>query len=628
MKSPVALLASLLHDVKRLVPGVKGLDRDLNTIELRFKHEGYGFLSIALPQLCGSLDRGLADMKYTCPLGFSKKGTLPKLLSGLFCAVFDSKTGQLLNEPCIHSVKCIREICMVFKKLLYSDDREDFLHAKAVKEFADCDNLLVGSIDSTSMDYYLSAVSKYVLMGLNSYDPRVLKPKHGPGSVAEGYTPNQKWSGVLSDMVKYDRYSTWFGFDSTVFRSFDDQGTYSKYLTEDVDAQCNAPTGIAKLISVPKSSSARRTISMEPVYKQFIQQGLNTVLRDAISRCTVLQGCLALTDQSANQMACLEGSRTSKIATIDLSSASDRLSLQLVKKIFASKGPFLEDLVSSRSSFITVDSTCYELKKYAGMGNATTFPVQSVAFALLAICSILSSGGIRPTFGNVVRASRLLRVFGDDITIPTEYVVSLDNWLTFYGLKINHKKSFSTGFFRESCGVDAFHGKDVTPVYVKSWPTLLMGKQDLVPHLVSVSNSFWMRGLYEASDCVRQAVEDLVGPLPLVSTRSSGLGWHSRVDTNIAQKWDGKLQRFVFRTLEVRGTRIPDPLDGYAALLKSLLSLESKCSNSHLDYVEGPTNREKIKFDTLIISDSKNLSSSPKRFRNRLRWRWLPTRVG
>lgn len=610
MKSPVELLSSLFHDVERLEPGVKGLSRDLLTAKVRFEHEGYGFLTIALPTLCDALDRGLADGKYTCPTGFSRRGALPKFLSGLLCAVFDIQTGLLLDNPCVRSVKLYREITRMFKKLIYSDSREDLLHKKVVNEFMECDSELPHAIDSQEFDHYLTPVSNMILSDLYNYDPRELKAKHGPGSVAEGHSPNQKWQGVLSDMVKYDRYASSFGFDSFIYESVNDQHRCSKMLIEDEGELHDAPAGIAKLISVPKSSTARRTISMEPVLKQFIQQGLNTQLRDSISRCSVLRGCLALTSQTRNQIACLEGSRTGKIATIDLSAASDRLSLRLVERVFASKGLFLEDLIRSRSSYIQIDESVHRLRKYAGMGNATTFPVQSVVFATLAICSILAHDRLRPTLRNAVRASRLLCVYGDDITIPTQYVASLDAWLTFYGLKINHKKSFTTGFFRESCGVDAFHGQDVTPLYVKVLPGLLTSKSDLVPKLVAACNASWMRGLYRFSETLRSYVEDLVGPLPLVSRRSGGLGWHSRVDTTVAHKWDRKLQQFVFRTLVEKGLTTDDHLDGRAALLKSLVKLNSR----QVDHAE--------------VQDDKHLERSPKRFHKRLRRRWLPAKAG
>jgi len=610
MKSPVELLSCLFHDVERLEPGVKGLDRDLRTIKLRFENEGYGFLTIALPTLCNALDRGLADGKYTCPTGFNRKEALPKLLSGLLCAVFDIKTGLLLARPCIHSVKLYREITGMFKKLIYSDSHEDILHKKVVNEFMECDNIIPDAIDSPAFDYFLTPVSNMILLDLHNYDPRVLKAKHGPGSVAESHSPNQKWQGVLADMRKHDRYASSFGFDTFISESVDDQHRCSKMLTEDLDEIHDAPAGIAKLISVAKSSVARRTITMEPVLKQFLQQGLNTTLRSSIERCNVLRGCLALSSQARNQIACLEGSRTGQIATIDLSAASDRLSLLLVKKIFASKTLFLEDLIRTRSSFVQIEESVHKLRKYAGMGNATTFPVQSVTFAVLAICAILSYDGLRPTLKNVVRSSRLLRVYGDDITIPSQYVARLDTWLTHYGLKINHKKSFSTGFFRESCGVDAFHGQDVTPLYVKALPGLLSSKSSLVVRLVKASNESWMRGLYALSAFFKQLVETEVGPLPLVAKECGGLGWHSRVDTNVAHKWDGKLQQFVFRTLVVKGIHADDALDGRAALLKSLATLELR------------------PIDTVVISDPRHLQRSPKRYRNRLRRRWLPVRTG
>lgn len=61
MKSLLRLLRSLLTDVKRLHPEVRGLDRDLLTIEARVEHEGIGFLTIALPSLGKRLDTSLSS---------------------------------------------------------------------------------------------------------------------------------------------------------------------------------------------------------------------------------------------------------------------------------------------------------------------------------------------------------------------------------------------------------------------------------------------------------------------------------------------------------------------------------------------------------------------------------------
>lgn len=72
MKSPLVLLSTLLQGCTRLEPCVKGIERDLVTLESRFKHEGYGFLTIALPALCDAFDLGLSSGKFTCHLALSK----------------------------------------------------------------------------------------------------------------------------------------------------------------------------------------------------------------------------------------------------------------------------------------------------------------------------------------------------------------------------------------------------------------------------------------------------------------------------------------------------------------------------------------------------------------------------
>lgn len=95
----VGILRSLLLDVERYLPRTKGLQRDLVTLEARIEHEGVPVLSVALARLGEALDKGLDEECFTCPVGFAKpRGMkIPKLFSGIFCIVFDSKTGQLLD---------------------------------------------------------------------------------------------------------------------------------------------------------------------------------------------------------------------------------------------------------------------------------------------------------------------------------------------------------------------------------------------------------------------------------------------------------------------------------------------------------------------------------------------------
>jgi hypothetical protein len=93
------------------------------------------------------------------------------------------------------------------------------------------------------------------------------------------------------------------------------------------------------------------------------------------------------------------------------------------------------------------------------MGNATTFPVQSLVFWAICVASLQRQGFHQP--GAVF-------VFGDDIIIPSECTEEVINDLESFGLLVNRTKSFWRGAFRESCGVDAFNGVDVTPVRWKT----------------------------------------------------------------------------------------------------------------------------------------------------------------
>ena len=355
-------------------------------------------------------------------------------------------------------------------------------------------------------------------------------------------------------------------------------------------------------MTVPKNSTSRRTITIEPVLCQFIQQGLNILLRESISECPVLSLCLDLSDQSKNQKLALEGSQFGNWATIDLKSASDLLSVQLVEAVFRSRGPFLDHMMDCRSSSVTSgDKSTSDLRKFAGMGNALTFPVQSICFAVVCIACILVTTHKRVSYWNVRRAARHIRVYGDDIIIDSRYARQCVHWLQEVGLKVNLKKSFLEGNFRESCGVEAFAGVDITPVYLRYRPDDGSKDPSVIAGLVSTSNQAWFEGLYEFSTCLKEEVEERIGySLPLVSIRSGSLGWHNRNDAMTAHKWCPSTQQFVTKAAVLSPHRRGDGLDDWAALIKAW----------HVP---------------LLGRDARHLVSTPWRFHLRLSKRYVPT---
>lgn len=623
MKSPLILrlLLAVVHDVRRFEPDVKGLDRDIITIKARFKHEGAGFLSCALSSLCDAVDYGLATGHFACPHGFSTchGGALPKLLSGLLCKVFDDRTGSLRESASVESIKSLRQILRLFKKLKLESSREESLHDKAVGVFWDTDLACTESFNPVRASL-LSRVAGYGLNRLGSYLPERCIPKHGPGAVLERLAPNQKWQGIYQSILDEDFDHGHFGVEPFGILGGDEPSatrTARQDVHDHISDQCvkeavgplsshGLSSGlVARLVSVAKNSTSRRTITIEPLLGMFYQQALNTGLREAIARDTVLSRCLSLTDQSVNQTFALEGSRSGEWATLDLSAASDRLSNELVKLVFARHREFYFSMIACRSSEVYDPlKKARTLRKFAGMGNALTFPVQSVVFANIAMAAILFCEGYSaPSFWDVRRVSRLVRVYGDDIIVPTYYARQVVDWIESFGLLVNRKKSFMEGYFRESCGLDAYRGHDVTPVYVRDDPEQLAADPSIAASLVSTSNQLWMLGHYSAATLLQEVVDGTLGRLPILSEDSGGLGWHIRSGACEYQRWNKHLHYLEVRAPVVVPKFVKDPIGGYAALLKFFLT-------------------------PLIQRDGKHLERSVKRFKTRIVWRWMPARAG
>lgn len=651
MKSPIALLGSLLKSIERLSPGVKGLDRDFITVKQRFENEGYGFLTIALPALDDALLQGLSTGRFACPTGFKtvRGGTIPVLFSGMFCEVFDPVSGILKGDTLdMCTLKGLHNLLRAFKKVQLSPENEALLHKEAVEEFYRCDESARMVVIPDRHDHLIGRVSKVLLNTLNSKDVANVLYRHGPGSVEEGYRANQKWEALSSQIRSglddlsdfglevqaqhHNEYRTFLARENVQTRP-DDRGQLplrrgdvtaglrSEKL-QSVPLFSEASRRNAKLITVAKNSSSRRTITMEPMFGQFIQQGLRSLLIESIDECKILRNSIALTRQDKNQVLALEGSLLDNWATIDLKSASDLLSIKLVESVFRHHGLFLDHMMDCRSTHVYSDLTeAKPMSKFAGMGNALTFPVQSVCFATVLLAAILDAQGKSPSYWNVMHASRHIRVYGDDIIVSTEYAHQCVAWLQEVGLKINLKKSFLVGNYKESCGVEGFRGVDITPIYIRHRPDSSLTDPNVIAGLVSTSNQLWMEGLYEASTCLSNEVEERLGySLPLVSKVSGSLGWHSRIDASFAHKWCKRTHQLLVRAPVLKSVKRDDRLGGYAALLKFFCTAKSRVGEvasfardtSHLSPSWSPVD---------------HLSKTPIRFRSRIASSWVPARL-
>lgn len=172
-------LRSLLDDIQRLQPDVKGLDRDFETIEARVEDEANGFLTVALPAFGKALDKAYASGQFACPAGFKlvPRGSLPRLFSGLTSKVFDDRTGQLKEPPDVDSIVSLRQITMLFKKLSLTPNREETLDLEAKLGFSSATNQFYPSREMVEWicTDMLHIGSSYIWINVKNYDVNMVQ---------------------------------------------------------------------------------------------------------------------------------------------------------------------------------------------------------------------------------------------------------------------------------------------------------------------------------------------------------------------------------------------------------------------------------------------------------------------
>jgi len=210
---------------------------------------------------------------------------------------------------------------------------------------------------------------------------------------------------------------------------------------------------------VPKTSATSRMICVEPSLNMFYQLGLGAILEDRLRQSFGID----LTIQpEINQRLARVGSLDGSLSTIDLSSASDSISLRLVENLFPRW--FFELLLSLRSRCVDIDGKSHPLWMISTMGNGFTFPLQTVIFsALLKAVSDFHQGQHCGT--------GTFSCFGDDLICESFCFPTVVRVLGHLGFRVNTSKTFTQGPFRESCGADWFLGQSVRPVFVKKLAT-------------------------------------------------------------------------------------------------------------------------------------------------------------
>nr|UJQ84904.1 MAG: hypothetical protein 3 [Leviviridae sp.] len=216
-----------------------------------------------------------------------------------------------------------------------------------------------------------------------------------------------------------------------------------------------------KVTFVPKDVKTDRPIAVGSSLNIFLQLGVKSYMEKRLKLFGV-----DLTNQSKNQEMAYAGSRycfvdgvfnENQYSTIDLASASDTISYELVKLLLPSDWfAFLDDLRHKSGS---LDGETFVYEKFSAMGNGFTFPLESLLFWAIAKSAIEVEG--------FVCSNNDISVYGDDIIVRFKHHQSVLQALTWSGFTVNADKSFISGAFKESCGSDYFRGHNVRPFYLK-----------------------------------------------------------------------------------------------------------------------------------------------------------------
>lgn len=277
---------------------------------------------------------------------------------------------------------------------------------------------------------------------------------HGSKFRRYPYTCTDRARSIASELILTDerwvRY-LWSVDSTALFDSVEN----SSAGTCDISPFVRSVTG-SRIVCVPKNRKVHRTIAVEPTLNQYCQLAVDGYIRRRLRQC----GMNINTQLLNQQLACL-GSRDGSYATLDLSMASDTVSVSCARLILPSMWfRFLCDL---RSPQYTLNGVARNFYKLQSMGNGSTFVVESLIFLAIA-------HGVREE----THARGRLLAYGDDLIVPDAMTIPLSNALEWFGFSVNTEKSFhgNTGV-RESCGTDWVHGCNIRPPFVKKPPETL-----------------------------------------------------------------------------------------------------------------------------------------------------------
>jgi hypothetical protein len=525
---------SLFRDIGNTFPAQRdSFDKDYQTLVRLAADRGIHLFCVDLPDVGKHLDRCLSEGKFSvtgmpltkrCPRCIM----YPEFLQGLWSLIF-CESGDLKGDYDVEALLLLRQVYFLAKKAkldcpkdLVSNEVRQFLEVDL--ELPEPESFWENEEASYCVETYqgfsrseiyearalalglelkvflknLDLVSGLMSAHLGPYSPSDWRFRHGPGVVSE-----RKGSVNKYEFVNWsDRLESVFPIADCGFHNY---SSWGRHLLSSREIGTTDPS--SRMISVPKTLTKPRLIAAEPTEHMWCQQNIWHYFCTRVQESWMAE-FIRFRDQTRNQDLCKLASETGTLATLDLSSASDRVSCHFVGQLFRSNLGLLEALRSSRTRQITQDlahdvPAVIVLKKFSTMGSACTFPVESLGFLAIVLASVATQRRMRVTVENLRTLSSEVAVFGDDLVVPMDSRSLCCSALEVLHFKVNTAKSYWNGNFRESCGVDAYRGVDITPVY---WRSPTTDDPESIVSALEVRNSFYKRGYWATAEHIASTI--------------------------------------------------------------------------------------------------------------------------
>lgn len=273
----------------------------------------------------------------------------------------------------------------------------------------------------------------------------------------------------------------------------------------------------SRWVSVTKNVLKRRSIAAEPTVMQFMQQA---VLAGLAPWLRTSKFNIKLNEQEPNRMLAQKGSVDLDYGTIDLSNASDSVPYDLVKFIFG--GTTIGSLILyTRTATMRIGGAVIPLRKFASMGSACCFPVESLIFKAIVLQAERHVG-----------VHHRSEVYGDDIVCHEDCFDEVVRLLSEYGFNVNASKTFPPWHpFKESCGGEYLRGAPLQIFrlsrrfpgpYSPTWLIRTGGRPEKVSSYVAMLNDMWSAGFKTARSFALHELQRWQPAIPFGSPDSRG----------------------------------------------------------------------------------------------------------